>query len=333
MALGGRSPRPSRGRWWLIVGAGLTIVILVISGALHARSQGPLRTESAQAWVDRVLPLISQSTSEGNEINQVRVNGLTMSGQTVVGELNTAATDATRTLKRFRALDPPADVTAASGLLQTALTVRAQAAKSMASAVSEALSGTDAKPPPAASIAGAAQNFQVADRSYVLFAKAMPDLGVKIPSSVWLPNPGLYGRNSLNVFLAALKARTSTAPVHDVAVVAITTNPSPLSVRGHVQMIEPASTVSMDVVVANLGNQPEFNVAVSVTISPPKKGTTATRHVTVNLAAGQAETVAFSGLHPAGAGTFQLRAQIATVTGETNTANNAKTLTFQQVSS
>lgn len=313
---------------------GLTIVILVISGALHSRSQAPLRTESAQTWVDRVLPLITQSTAQGSEINQVRANALSLSGTTVVGELDTVAAGAARTLKRFRALDPPPEVASASGLLETTLVVRAQASRALAKAMSEELSGAGPYgPAPAVAIGTAAQDFQVADRAYQLFSRAMPKLGVSIPSSVWLSNPSLYSTNNVTVFLAALKAKTSTAPVHDGAVVAVTTNPSPLSVKGHTELIQATSTLSLQVVVADLGNQPETNVPVTATINPAKKGTTATQHTTVSLIAGLAETVTFSGFAPPATGTFQLTVQLGVVPGETNTANNTKTLTLQETSS
>jgi hypothetical protein len=75
-------PRSSRTRGgsqrWLIIPFVLTILVLLIDASMHARSSQPESTINSQAWVDKVLPDIAASSSQGLEIANISSEKLTL---------------------------------------------------------------------------------------------------------------------------------------------------------------------------------------------------------------------------------------------------------------
>jgi hypothetical protein len=133
----------------------------------------------------------------------------------------------------------------------------------------------------------------------------------------WYTNEYLKSSGTFNwsTRIASFKFSTcgSTTPVHDVAVTSVTA-PSPVAVNT-------AQTVSATV--QNLGTQAEsFAVSLSDSLASSIPNTPQN----VSLGAGASQTLAFFWT-PTVTGTHNLTATAATVTGETNTANNSSQTT------
>src|SRR5690242_4480272 len=129
MALASRSARRSgTGRRWLVIGIVITLLVLLIDASLRARSPGPGRQLAAGAWVDRVLPIVSTSTAEGNQIAAIWANGIRTSPAALTSQLNQIAADSARNYQQLVALRPPADLAGPTGLLEACLLTRSQAA-------------------------------------------------------------------------------------------------------------------------------------------------------------------------------------------------------------
>ncbi|MCU4186093.1 hypothetical protein K6U06_17120 [Acidiferrimicrobium sp. IK] len=269
----------------------MTIVVVIIDASLKSRSPAPAQTLSGQAWIDDVLPVIAASTTEGQEITQIRAHGLGMSGSQISAALNQAAKGAEHNYQSVLALKAPASAGGAPGLLEACLLVRAHAAQAAATAMTAVLSA--AAPPASATdpnvqaLATAGQDFAVSDRAYQLFASNLPkSLGVTMPASTWVGDPAVWTPDGLQVYLVALRNGTSLTPVHQLTIEAVSTNPPPVGTTNNVQQIAPTRGLTVTIVVADTGNQPENNLTISAAVSPSAPNQTSQVRDFANLTPG-----------------------------------------------
>lgn len=308
----------------------ITLLVLLVDASLKSRSPAPARTLAAQTWVDRVLPIIAQSTQQGIEINQVRTSGLSMTAAEINSELGQVASSARSSLAALRSLSPPSTVEAANGLLTACLQTRAAAAVAFASAMQQVLSGAPVVgTAPTRAVLAAVQQFQVSDQAYQLFVQDFPPLGLKMPASSWYTQPAAFSQPALSTYLQALRAATNSVPVQDLAIAAVSTNPGAVSANGAVQVLPPASLVGVDVTVANVGNQPDSQVPVTASISPASPGYAGSARQLVSLAPGQDLALTVATLKAPINVPVTLTVSVGPVPGETNTADNTKTLVFE----
>jgi hypothetical protein len=271
MALAGRSSHRDGGRRLLVAGLVITLVVVVIDASLKSRSPNVAPRMAASAWVDRVLPIIQESTTEGREIARVRSSGVTSSSATsITSQVGQVATAAQRSYQQLVALHPPDQLAGAAGLLEACLLVRFQAAGAMAQALTKELgngapSGTD---PQVAALTSAGQDFQLSDRAYSLFAQRLPDLGVRAPASTWVSDPSQYDAGNVQAFLTDLSNAKTGNPVHQLSIASVTLTPSPLNTAGGVEVLVPTNQVSVSAVVANTGTERENLLAVQASIAP-----------------------------------------------------------------
>ncbi|MGH9059396.1 MAG: hypothetical protein ACRDZY_07800, partial [Acidimicrobiales bacterium] len=197
----------------LIVAVVLTLFVLLIDASIKSRSSAPLQTLSEQAWVDRVLPIVTQSTEQGQQIDQIRAGGLKMQASAINAQLTQTANAAKGIYKQVTALKPPPIVAGPSGLLAACLLVRANAAASLSQAMNAELSGprpSVTSDPQLPAIARAGEDFQISDRAFTLFSQNMPNVGVRIPSSRWVSDTSQYDTANLQAFLLSLRNATNS---------------------------------------------------------------------------------------------------------------------------
>ena len=335
MALASRNARRGgAGFRWLAVGVALTLLILLIDASLKSRSPTPRQQLAAGEWVDRVLPVIASSTAQGREIAGIWAGGLKTPAPTLVSSINSVAAGAAKNYRTVVALHPPDSLLGPAGLLEAALLARSQAATSLQKALVATLgSAANAAPatPPTSStssttsattrsgaattttsttvapvgvppatvvpdVTRAGAEIQVGDSAYSLFLGSIPaSVGVRMPASAWAGDMTPYTAQAAQVFLASLQTAVVTTPVHQVKIYAISLNPSPVSTSGSTQVLPDATAVTVTIVLADTGNQPENNLTVTASIGPAASGTSSVRDF-VNLAIGQAYTI--SGLGP-----------------------------------
>lgn len=182
------------------------------------------------------------------------------------------------------------------------------------------------RPAPPASEIQAVQktggDIQVGDQAYQLFTGSLPsNLGVKMPASAWGADMTPYQPQRSQVFLTSLQNALVTAPVHQVKIYAITTSPGPVSSRGGTQVMPDASAMTVTVVVADTGNQPEDNLTVTASIAPAGTGTSSVRDF-LNLGPGQAHTIVGLGpLNPPQGPVVTLTVGVTGGSGQLATAN------------
>lgn len=289
MALAGRSTRRGAGARWLVIGVVITLLVLLIDASLHSRSTGPGQQLAAGAWVDRVLPAVSESNTEGVRLQQLWSGALTMKGPSVGSEIDQLAAGAEGAYKRVVSLRPPSQLAGAAGLLEACLLARSQAVAALKTAFHQALSQPGLSTVTVSSVQAAGNDLQVSDQAYRLFLTSLPRLGVSMPPSSWLSDPAPYQPSSAQVFLASLHSAGSSTPVHQVAIYAASTTPSPVSDQGGVQVLPDAKAITVTIVVADTGNQNESNLTVTASVSPAAGASSAKDFV--NLVPGQAHTI------------------------------------------
>jgi hypothetical protein len=330
MALGTRPARAARrgGRPWLFFALLATVLVIVVNAAMSARSPAPARQEAEQSYLDQALPAIQQSSQQGLDINDVLAQALSLSPGTIANHINEDVSQSEQTMNTVEKLDPPPAMKVAQALLVAALDIRTTGTKALGQAIGTALSGQPTTTGVNA-LANVGLDFQAADRAYSLFQQAMPRQGVPIPNSVWVTNAGSYSTATLTVFVNSLRAHGSLTPISDVSVILVTSNPAPVNLVNGVQILPIAHTLSLQIVVADIGNQPEANLMVTASIAPSSIGPTQNVRQFVDLAPGQTRTVDLGGLHLLADQVTTLTARIDTVPGETDITDNSKVITME----
>jgi hypothetical protein len=337
MALANRLTR-QRGRRWLLLGVLATLVVLAVHAAVSARSPAPARQLAQQSYMDQLLPAIMGSTQQGQDLNAVRTQALTMSGTAITSRIDQVVDAAKATLGTVERLKPPKELQTAHDLLVATMAIRVQAAQSLNQAMTGALSG-NSTPAAVSALTGAATELTAGDLTYQMFLKTPASGspgsgssgmsgGTALPASVWVPDPTAYSSAELTVFVTTLKASTTLAPVHDTSIVLVTTDPSPVSVEGTTQVLPVSKSLNLQIVVANAGNQPEKNLTVSATITPSFFGPSQMVRNFITLAPGQRQTVDLGGLRAQVGQATTLTIKIDTVAGEANVADNTKAITL-----
>jgi hypothetical protein len=293
-------PRSSKGRGgsqrWLVVPLVLTLAVLLVDASMHARSTKPEATLNSQAWVDKVLPQIAQSSAQGSELAQVSSGAVATGGSSAIAsELSSIAGASVTTYKAVVADRAPSEVAPAAGLLQACLAAREQGAGLMSSAVQHLLGG-DGPSSAVTQMMSAVSDFRVSDSAYQLFTTDLPKLGVTFPASAWSSSADNYQPQQLTAFATRLLGGVTKSQPHKLHIDAITTDPPALSVQGDLQVLSPASAVSVTAVVADLGQSGEQGVKVTATISPALGAPSQHVTVTVDLSPGQADAVQLTGL-------------------------------------
>lgn len=289
MALAGRFARRGAGARWLLVGIVITLVVLLVDASLHSRSPGPGQQLAAGTWVDRVLPVITTSNTEGVQLEQLWSGGLSMKPDQITSLVDQIAVGASAAYKQVVDLRPPSNLAGSAGLLEACLLSRSQAASILETVVNQTLDGPAPSPQLTSQVQTAGNDLQVADQAYSLFASTMPKVGVTMPASQWLGNSNPYQPQSAQAFLASLHSSASTTPLHQLTLYAVTTTPSPVNAQGPAEVLPDARAITVTIVVADTGNQPERNLTVTASIAPSAGAASAKDFV--DLQPGQAHTI------------------------------------------
>jgi hypothetical protein len=300
MALASRSARRSdAGRKWLLIGVVITLLVLLIDAALQSRSPGPGQELKAGAWIDRVLPIVTTSTAEGQQIAGIWRNGLQTPPSSLSAQLDQIAAGSAHAYQQVISLHPPSNVAGAAGLLEASLLTRSQAANTLRTALQPVLQGGAGAPATTATTSGpdpvltaiqtAGDDMQIGDRAYQLFVHSLPKLGVTMPASVWAADPSPYQTAKAQLFLTSLHNAMQATPVHQLKIYSVTLTPAPVSLQGETQILPNSSTMAVTVVVADVGNQAEKNLTVTAAIA--SGGASSSVRDFVDLSAGQAHTI------------------------------------------
>lgn len=307
----------------MLIGVVLTAVSLAVNAAISARSDAPGRRLAQLAYVDEVRRQVERSTAQGVDIAQVRAEAPRLGRDGIRRRLDRVVREADSVVASVQAAEPPRSLATAHSVLVATAVIRARAAVTIRDALSKVLGS---QPPAVAveALAGAADDMAAADATYRSFVAILDGAGVTatppLPASRWVDGGRDWSRPELTAFVRSLRASASLAPVHDVAVVVVTTDPAAVGSEGQAALLPLAKALRVQAVVANTGNEAEPRVPLVVSVAGPTGDLDSAREF-VSLAAGQRRAVTLR-LRMAAGGPFAVNVVVGPVAGEADASDN-----------
>lgn len=277
-------------------------------------------------YLDDVRPLVTDSTAQGADIVSIRASAADLGQPGVRRRLNSVVTQAKETLKSAKDLDVPEDVDDAHDLLVATLLLRVRGAESARAAMLDAL-GTEAQPAVVDRLVASGRNLVAADQAYKEFANVVANDLAKgtsqaVAASEWVPDVTQWEAPELTAFVNILKANSSVAPINDVAVIIVRTDPVAVGKEGAKELLPFTKTVRLEVVVANVGNVAQKRVTVTASIQQGGLPDVAQNFVDLNPGKRQALKVRGLKVLP---GDAVLTVTIGPLPGETSVVDNTIT--------
>lgn len=317
-------PRRRRRRSFLVLAVLASLVVLGLNAAISARSREPSRRLEELAYLDRLRPLVQRTNEQSADLADVRASATELGRAGISRRLVRLARESRTVELAAGRIDPPDHLRTAHTLLHAALVIRAEATDAISEALVRAL-GTEPPEPAVSALRAAGEDLAAADRNYRIFLAALPEVddAAELPGSAWVRDPALWSGPELAAFVTGLRSAETLAPVHDVSVVLVNTDPAPVGSENGAAVLPPLRSLSVDVVVANVGNEAETRVTVLATISAPD-GTVDTAREFVDLAPGQRHTVSLGLRPPVAASSLSVR--IGPVDGEIAQSDNEQVI-------
>jgi hypothetical protein len=305
----------------LFVAVGLTAVVLAVNSIVSTSARGP---DPAVAFADEVRPAVDRSTRQAAAVTDLRDRVGAMPAAALRQTVSRMVRDGRGIVADVKAVEPPAGLVVAHGLLITTLSTRAGALATLA----RTLTAESSAPVETAvdALVAAGRDLAVSDRSYELFLDALPPPARRtMPASRWVTDTERWERPEMAALVSTVRASSSSAPVHDVAVVTVTPTPDPVAAEGDAQVLPRSKNLLLDVVVANAGNTPEKRVAVEAVAT--SVGGLDTARQFADLAPGQRQTVRLT-LRLAAGDDVSVQVKAVPVAGETRVADNERSLRY-----
>jgi len=184
--------------------------------------------------------------------------------------------------------------------------------------------GTEAADPAVEALVRAGRDLVTGDGTYRVFVDSIPRVDGRpagaMPPSEWVPEGRGWSAGELQAFVQSMRAGESLAPVHDLAVALVTTDPAAVGSEGATSVLPAVKSLRLQIVVANVGNEAEKRVPVVATLTAD--GVSDTARDFVDLAPGQRATVVLGGLRPVAGATSTLSVTIGPVEGEARLEDN-----------
>lgn len=324
-----RAPRRRRRRTprWVLVGLLLSAVVLSVNMVSSAQTDGPGRRFSQLAYLDAMRPVIERSSAQGADLAAVRSQGLRLGRETVRRQTARVSQGAREVLTEVEKAEPPESLATVHSVLVATMAVRARSATAVDAAMGQVYT-TAPLGPVVESLSRASEDLLAADHTYRVFVESLPaGMGAPptVPRSRWLGDGRPWDPTELGVFVATLRSSATASAVHDVSMLVVTTKPPAVGSEGPASVLPIPRAFQVEVVVANVGNSPERNVAVVATLAGVRESREAVRG-TVDLEVGQRRSLTLGGLRPVPAGPGALTVAVGPVPGEENRADNERIL-------
>lgn len=308
---------------WIGLALILTLIVLAVNAAVNGRDPEPSRRLERLAYLDVVRPLVQDSTDQGTELAGLRDKAAELGRAGITRRLDRLKRETAAVVESLQAASPPDSMAGTNSLLMAAMVARSRSVTLIDRALMSVL-GTDLSDASVNDLVQAGADLETADRTYALFLRSLPSGEGKeaaLPSSVWIADGQLWQVGAITAFVTTLRSSETLAAVHDVGIVLVNTDPAAITREGDADIFAAGSTLRLQIVVANVGNEAEKKVPVVASLTGAD-GTVDTAKDTVNLAPGQRLTVTLSGLKPPPSQPVTLTVSIGPIVGETETDTN-----------
>jgi hypothetical protein len=308
---------------FVVIAAVVTAVVLIAQGAASSK---PNANEAVQAYLDQVRPGVQDSASQGSDFADVRANAVTLGRAAIDRRLDRLASEVRSTLSSIDTLAPPPSMRVAQAYLVATLGVRAKAVTEARPAFDAALALGTPTAAAVSQLATVGQDIDLGDRALGLFTGSLPAGSNVSGGTPWLTDSGSWATVELTAFVDLLRSSASAQPVHDLAMLAFQTDPAAVSVAADgTQTIPASSTMSVSMVIENVGNQPEQNVTIMVLLNLAG-GHEETLRDFINLAPGATRAITLTPMPTTAGMTGHLEVEAVPVPGETDVANSSITV-------
>lgn len=302
-----------------------TVVVLAVNSIVSSSAEGP---DPAVSFADRVRPAIDLSTRQGIALEDLRTSAGSLGRDGLQRGIDRLLRESRRLVTQVEEAPADGELRPAQGLLLTCLTTRAEALARL----NDTLAGRFESGPPEQAVDALVEvggDLAVSDRAYELFLEGLPEEArATMPESIWLPDRTRYERPEMAAFVGTLRAGASLAPVRDLVVLTVATDPVPVGIEAPEspnKVLPLVRSVQLQVVVANAGNQDEKRVPVEAVVT--SQGGMDTARQFVDLTPGQRSTVTLT-VRPSPVGVIELRVRVPPVEGEANVADNEQITTY-----
>ena len=311
----------------------LTLLVLAVNAAVSNRSEGPAQRIERLAYLDVIRPAVQRSNDQGAELMGLRTDAAELGRAGITRRLERLDRDSEAVLAVVQDADPPRGLGTSHSLLVSTMFARSRSVAAVQSALVQAL-GTESPESAVQTLVEAGADLVTADRTYALFLRSLPKgedtEQADLPPSTWVEDPSQWDGPEMGAFVSTLRSSETLAPVHDVSVVLVSTDPQPLGRDGDADVLPVARTMKIQIVVANVGNEAEKNVPVVASVTGVSGATDSARDF-VDLRPGQRLTLTLGGLQPPTAEPVTLAVTIGPLDGDASLADNElrRTLLFR----
>ncbi len=241
------------------------VVVLAVSAVAQiGAASGPYRRTVDRGYVALAAPLVADSNASGAALVGFLRAAPSLGRVAFFSDLGALADDTAALVRRYGAIAQPGPSDAAQCV--SALSDRARAVARLRGALEAVLGGPTglgvvAQDADVTAAAAAAATLRAADASWascrhtVRRGPGSPRLAV----SVWVHTPGPLDAGSVAPVVDAIAASHTLAPVHDLQILAVVTDP-PAVASGTTLVVPATASVVADVVLADRGNVDEAGV-------------------------------------------------------------------------
>jgi len=324
------SRRHRRGPW-LLLAVLVTVVVLAVNAAMSARSPGPSRTLAQLAYLDRVRPQVQRSIEEAGEVGDVRARAAALGRDGITRRMERVAQEAGQVLGAVVDVSPPPSLRVAHSLLVSSAALRARSAAAMRDAMTTALA-TGPMDAVVKALTGVGADLTTADRAYQAFLDSLPPAvraKSTMPVSRWVPDAQMWMEGDVAGFITTLRSSATLAPVHDLSLLVVATDPAPIGTDGRTAVLPAVASISVRLVVADVGNEAERHVTVTAQLVGVSGRSPEVVRSFVDLAPGQRLATTVGSLHPQPGTVYTLTVRAQPVDGETNVSDNEQSLALQ----
>jgi hypothetical protein len=251
-----------------------TALVVVAVGAVTqiGPASGPDRRTVDRSFAVLAAPIVVQSNASGSALNALLTDGPTLERTTFFSDLAALTTATAEDEQDFAALSPPVPTGDVVGRCGATMTGRQRAASDVRDALEHLLGGQRGRgggdeATAARTLVSAGVMLRSADASWATCRRTLErgPGSARLPVSVWMTHPGLWGQAALGPLVAALVSSASLAPVHQLSVLAVSTDPATVPEATGVSVLPPTRNLHVRVVLANQGNVDEQGVVLEVT--------------------------------------------------------------------
>ena len=295
----------------------VVIVVLALPGSDSSSDQ--------QSYLDIIAPQLQLSSQQGAVVSDIRASGASSDRTTLLQRVNDLVSGSAGVQRGVSQVGPPGSLAPAVSLLDRALRMRAQATVSLRDGLQASLSGAPSDQAVAA-LTSAGQQLNSADGLYGGFLRGLPRSrasSVSVPEYRWMLNAADWEPSSLSLYVLVLRRSPSLAVRHDVAVVLVSTQPSPATYMGSTAVLGLTRQLTVEVVVADAGNVPEHGVAVTAKLI---SGRTQSGQIVVDLEPGQRRAVDLGGFSLDARTLYLLTVTVGPVSGDAAPENDQQSM-------